>query len=293
MEELQRVGNAVLPSPPWIKVIRVTIPATTLSAAADTLIDTIGKEELDSVIGGTEWWQRREVGVQGEWITTNKLAKKGKAESKMSEKEQSHQWQERADGLEDSGVDLGLPESKKQSTESSAYTPELDAMRCILFIHGGAYFFGSINTHRHAIWRLARKTGGRAFAVEYRLAPQYPFPCALQDALAAYLYLIRPPPGAAHLPVDPAKITIAGDSAGGGLTLALLALIRDAGLPAPAGGEPTSISSLVSFADVVYSAGVLISPWVDLTHCFPSILQNTRTDFIRTSILLLVNSFDR
>lgn len=235
----------MLPSPPWIKVVKVSIPATTLSSAAKTIIDTLGKEELDKVAGGTEWWQRREVAVQGEWITTNKLAKKGKDETKLSEEAESNQWRERAEGLEDSGVDLGEPEKKESPTNNSAYSSELDAIRCILFIHGGAYFFGSINTHRHAIWRLARKTGGRAFAVEYRLAPLFPFPCALQDALAAYLYLIRPPPDAAHLPIDPAKITIAGDSAGGGLTLALLALIRDAGLPAPAGGQSSLPLSLV------------------------------------------------
>lgn len=64
-------------------------------------------------------------------------------------------------------------------------------------------------------------------------------PPPVADALASYLYLIRPPPGAKHKPVDPAKLTLAGDSAGGGLCLALLCLIRDAGLPAPAGGAST------------------------------------------------------
>jgi hypothetical protein len=72
------------------------------------------------------------------------------------------------------------------------------------------------------------------------------------------LYLIDPPPGAPHTPVDPAHIVIAGDSAGGGLSLSLLQVIRDAKLPAPAGG-------------------ILISPWCDLTHSFPSIHTNTGT----------------
>ncbi|KPV78435.1 uncharacterized protein RHOBADRAFT_10908, partial [Rhodotorula graminis WP1] len=132
-------------------------------------------------------------------------------------------------------------------------------MPVTLAIHGGAHFFGSTNTHRYWYWRLARKTEGRLFSVDYRLSPQFPFPCALHDCLAAYLYLIRPPPGAKHRAVDPARITICGDSAGGTLAVALLCLIRDAGLPAPAGA-------------------MLISPWVDLTHSFPSILQNTATD---------------
>lgn len=112
-------------------------------------------------------------------------------------------------------------------------------------MRGQAYFFGSINTHRYSIWRYCRKTGGRAFGINYRLSPQYPFPCALADALASYLYLINPPPEAQHRAIDPARLTLAGDSAGGGLTLALLCLIRDSGLPLPAGGEKKRI--LISF----------------------------------------------
>ena len=95
-------------------------------------------------------------------------------------------------------------------------------------------------------------------AINYRLSPQYPFPCAIQDALAAYLYLIRPPPEAKHKPVKPQHIVIIGDSAGGGLSLALLQVIRDSGLPQCAGG-------------------VLISPWCDMSHSFPSIHTNTAT----------------
>ena len=72
------------------------------------------------------------------------------------------------------------------------------------------------------------------------------------------LFLISPPPGASHRPVKPSHIVIAGDSAGGGLSLALLQVIRDTGLPMPAGG-------------------VLISPWCDLTHTFPSVHTNTHT----------------
>ncbi|CAE6468262.1 unnamed protein product [Rhizoctonia solani] len=145
--------------------------------------------------------------------------------------------------------------------EEAHYEPEMDDMRCMLYIHGGGYYFGSVDQQRFCVQRYARKMGGRVFAVNYRLAPQYPFPCALQDCLAAYLYLIRPPPDAEHLPVPPNMLIIAGDSAGGGMTLALLQIIRDAGLPAPAGG-------------------VLISPWCDLTHSFPSVLVNNATDII-------------
>lgn len=131
-------------------------------------------------------------------------------------------------------------------------------------------------TYRFSLERYARKIGGRVFAINYRLAPQYPFPCAVQDFLAACrcllrfesdyrishccidLYLIRPPPEASHCPVDPAHIVVAGDSAGGGLSIALLQVIRDSGLPLPAGA-------------------FLISPWCDLTHSFPSVHVNNAT----------------
>jgi acetyl esterase/lipase len=119
-------------------------------------------------------------------------------------------------------------------------------------LRAGGYYFGSLNTHRYSIWRMAKKMNGRAFAVNYRLSPQYPFPCALQDCLAAYLYLIRPPTGAPcvflrlrkvseneyrHKAIDPSRIVFAGDSAGAALCLSLLCLIRDEELPLPAGGE--------------------------------------------------------
>ena len=108
---------------------------------------------------------------------------------------------------------------------------------------------------------MATKAGARAFAVSYRLSPQYPFPCALQDCLAAYLYLIRPPEGAEHKPVNPARIVLAGDSAGGNICLALLCLLRDAGLPLPAGA-------------------MLLSPWTELCESFPSVMTNADTDVI-------------
>lgn len=128
--------------------------------------------------------------------------------------------------------------------------------------------------HAHVFDRS--RTSDTGVAINYRLAPQYPFPCALQDLVAACtryllhmsafthalsstdLFLIRPPEGASHLPVKPEHIVVSGDSAGGGLTLALLQVLRDADLPMPAGGA-------------------LISPWCDLTHSFPSIHTNTAT----------------
>lgn len=84
----------------------------------------------------------------------------------------------------------------------------------ILYLHGGAYILASPDTHRDMTLRLAEGCGGRVFSLRYRLAPQDPFPAALVDAVLAYKYLIYPPEGALHQPVDPSNIVIAGDSAG-------------------------------------------------------------------------------
>ncbi|KAI1443807.1 alpha/beta-hydrolase [Annulohypoxylon stygium] len=125
--------------------------------------------------------------------------------------------------------------------------------RVMLYVHGGAYFFGSVDEHRYQMQRHARKLKARVFAPEYRLAPQFPFPCGLQDCLAAYLYLLETQ--------DPTTIILAGDSAGGGMVMSLLVTMRDRYIPLPAGA-------------------ILISPWVDLTHSFPSVSNDCPLDYI-------------
>ncbi|KAK3303494.1 Alpha/Beta hydrolase protein [Chaetomium strumarium] len=128
--------------------------------------------------------------------------------------------------------------------------------RVMLYVHGGGYYFGSVDEHRYQIQRHARKLKARALAPKYRLAPQFPFPCGLQDCLATYLYLI------AHQ--KPSTIILAGDSAGGGMILSMMVVLRDRGIPLPAGA-------------------VLISPWVDLTHSFPSVAGESPLDYIPSS----------
>src|SRR5665648_267147 len=98
----------------------------------------------------------------------------------------------------------------------------------ILYLHGGAYTLGSINTHRELVARLSRSTGMRALAINYRLAPENPYPAAVEDAATAYQWLLTQG-------IDPAKMIIAGDSSGGGLTLTTLLALRDAGESLPAG----------------------------------------------------------
>jgi acetyl esterase/lipase len=112
------------------------------------------------------------------------------------------------------------------------------AGRVLLYLHGGAYQIGSPATLRHMIALISGAARARVLSIDYRLAPEHPFPAAVDDALAAYRSLVR---GG----TDPGSIAIAGDSAGGGLALATLVALRDAGDPLPA-------------------AAVALSPWTDL-----------------------------
>ncbi|KAK5046488.1 hypothetical protein LTR84_008291 [Exophiala bonariae] len=156
------------------------------------------------------------------------------------------QWRPKDDDLKAEWIEMRAHynEQKKKGGRSR---------RIMLYIHGGAYFFGSVDEHRYQMQRHARKLKARVFAPRYRLAPQFPFPCALQDCLAAYLYLLS-----IH---DPSEIILAGDSAGGGMVVSILCILRDRGVPLPAGA-------------------ILISPWVDLTHSFPSLVGSNDFDYI-------------
>jgi monoterpene epsilon-lactone hydrolase len=131
-------------------------------------------------------------------------------------------------------------------------TPEAADERGIYYLHGGGYVMGSVNTHREMISRLTRAAGARALAVDYRLAPENPFPAAVEDATAAYRWLLS-------TGVDPARLAIAGDSAGGGLTVATLVALRDAGDPLPA-------------------AAVCLSPWADFEALGESMTTKAEAD---------------
>ncbi len=120
----------------------------------------------------------------------------------------------------------------------SIATPEVSCDHVVLYLHGGGYVVGSLDTHRDLAARLGRAAGARVVAIDYRLAPEHPHPAAVDDAVAAYRWLLASG-------VPPARLAIAGDSAGGGLTIATLVALRDLGVPLP-------------------SAGVCFSPWVDL-----------------------------
>lgn len=116
--------------------------------------------------------------------------------------------------------------------------PQSDANRTILYLHGGGYVIGSNVGYREFASRLASALRARVLVINYRLAPENPFPAAVDDAVMAYRWLL-------DQGVDPAQLVVAGDSAGGGLTLATLVSLRDAGVALPA-------------------CATCFSPWVDL-----------------------------
>jgi len=123
--------------------------------------------------------------------------------------------------------------------------------RHLLYIHGGAYVLGSPKSHIAMVANLAKRASAIATVVEYRLAPEHVYPAAIDDCVAAYRALIAD--------VDPAVVTIAGDSAGGGAALSTLVALRDAGDPLPA-------------------AAYLLSPWTDLTGSGESVLTRAAAD---------------
>ncbi|MGQ9897922.1 MAG: alpha/beta hydrolase [Acidobacteriota bacterium] len=123
----------------------------------------------------------------------------------------------------------------------------------VLYLHGGGYIACSPQTHRPITVTLAQQLRGRVFALDYRLAPEHPFPAALDDAVAAYRWLIE------EQRIAPRQLVLAGDSAGGGLTLSTLVRLRELGLPQPAGA-------------------VLYSPWTDLAGTGETLETNTDRD---------------
>jgi epsilon-lactone hydrolase len=106
-------------------------------------------------------------------------------------------------------------------------TPVADPSRAILFLHGGGYISGSLDSHRHMIAQAGREAQARTLSLGYRLAPEHPFPAALDDALVGYRFLLSSGFRAK-------RIVVAGESAGGGLAIAMLVSARKAGLELPA-----------------------------------------------------------
>jgi epsilon-lactone hydrolase len=144
------------------------------------------------------------------------------------------------------GVDAGGVRADRVTTPAS------EEDRHVLHLHGGGFITGSPPLYRHLTWRIASAARACVLSIDYRLAPEYPFPAALDDAVTAYHWLLAE--GA-----DPRRIAVMGDSAGGGLALSLLLRLRDQGIPLPA-------------------AAVALSPWTDLALTGPSLSLNASAD---------------
>jgi monoterpene epsilon-lactone hydrolase len=126
--------------------------------------------------------------------------------------------------------------------------------RTILYLHGGYYLIGSISSHRNLAGNIASAAQARALIIGYRLAPEHPFPAGLEDALTAYSWLLASG-------IHPKQLTLAGDSAGGGLVLATLLALRERGIPLPA-------------------SAVCQSPVTDLTMHGESWKTNIKKEFV-------------
>jgi acetyl esterase/lipase len=152
----------------------------------------------------------------------------------------------------------GAPDAKCEKVDAGGVpaewvaAPGFDAERAVLYLHGGGYAIGSINTHRRMAYDISAACGARVLVIDYRLAPEHPFPAAVDDAAAAWRWLLQQG-------LKPGRLAIAGDSAGGGLTMATLVNLRDLKLALPA-------------------CAVAISPWVDLEGLGTSITARAAQD---------------
>lgn len=131
-------------------------------------------------------------------------------------------------------------------------SPGADTQRVLIYFHGGGYCSGSIVSHRRLVTEAGRAAGARTLAVGYRRAPEHPYPAALDDAISVWTALLASG-------LDPAQVAVAGDSAGGGLTMALAQHLRNVAQPMP---------------------GVLwlVSPWTDLTLSGASLAAKSSVD---------------
>jgi epsilon-lactone hydrolase len=131
-------------------------------------------------------------------------------------------------------------------------TPQDDRDAALLYVHGGGYVIGSLDSHRQMVSEAGRAAKAWALALDYRLAPEHLFPAAVEDAVSGYRYLVS-------RGIRPERIAIAGDSAGGGLVVSAMVAIREAGLAQPA-------------------CGWCISPWVDMEGIGESMSSKAAAD---------------
>jgi len=181
-----------------------------------------------------------------DYLRSNPVAGEGSIEQRRSEFQSAlAQFQPAADVVRQAVDAGGVP--AEWITAHGAQQGKV-----IYYLHGGGYVMGSISTHRETVSRLSRATRARVLLIDYRLAPEDRFPAALEDAKAGYRWLLS-------TGVKPSKLVVAGESAGGGLTVATLMTLRDSQVPLPA-------------------AGICMSPWVDMECLGKSIVTKSSID---------------
>jgi epsilon-lactone hydrolase len=165
--------------------------------------------------------------------------------AKLASRPRPEDYRQRRRDIDARGVQYGLvqdvsvePVNANGVRAEWTSTPQADRNSALLYLHGGGFVIGSLDSHRHLVSEAGRAANAWALALDYRLAPEHPFPAAVDDSVSGYRFLLS-------RGYKPGRIAIAGDSAGGGLVVSAMIAIRDAGLPQPA-------------------CGWCISPWVDL-----------------------------
>lgn len=193
-----------------------------------------------------------------DYLWANPVAAKGTIEQRRSEFQTAlAQFQPAADVIRQVVDAGGLP-------AEWITAPGAQKEKVIYYLHGGGYTIGSIDTHREVVSRLSRATGARGLLIDYRLAPENRFPAAVEDAKAGYRWLLS-------TGVKPSHLVIAGESAGGGLTVATLMTLRDLHVPLPA-------------------AGICMSPWVDMECLGKSMIAKSSIDPIARQDDLKMNA---
>jgi monoterpene epsilon-lactone hydrolase len=169
----------------------------------------------------------------------------GALRAKLAARPRSDDYKQRRQDIDARGLQYGVapdvaiePVSANGVRAEWTSTPQADRNAALLYLHGGGYVIGSLDSHRHLVSEAGRAAKAWALSLDYRLAPEHPFPAAVEDAVSGYRLLLS-------RGYQPGRIALAGDSAGGGLVVSAMLAIRDAGLPQP-------------------GCGWCISPWVDL-----------------------------
>ncbi|MGA8760484.1 MAG: alpha/beta hydrolase [Stellaceae bacterium] len=183
----------------------------------------------------------------------------GALRAKLAARPRSDDYRQRRKDIDQRGLayrlatDIGVEPVTANGVRAEWTTTPNDARdAALMYLHGGGYVIGSLDSHRHLVAEAGRACGVAALALDYRLAPEHPFPAAVDDALAGYRFLLG-------RGIAPGRIAIAGDSAGGGLVVSAMVAIRDASLPQPA-------------------CGWCISPWVDMEAAGETMTSRAASD---------------